>query len=242
MQATARKKGIAYLYDGTKAGMLTCIFESYARHETPAAILPAWEAMSIPFSALSISSDREKARRVLQGMTRRAGSASAQLIELIHLTSLPERELCALSFTRLAMKIGPDVMNMLSDLRVNRPIQAVRCLQSEAWKISASMHFDDVNGTSLAFINPRNNVLPLLDAHVSTCREGQRLIVFDRTHRMALMRMMNESRILRLDGLKRAPVSGNDLNIPLLWRRFRECVAMQMITENEGEQALPFVC
>ena len=56
---------VMYYYDGTYNGFLSCVFESFAEKETPAAILPVDEAdQTCLFGAKYIETDLRRAERV----------------------------------------------------------------------------------------------------------------------------------------------------------------------------------
>ena len=55
---------VMYYYDGTYNGFLSCVFESFAEKETPAAILPVDEAdQTCLFGAKYIETDLRRAER-----------------------------------------------------------------------------------------------------------------------------------------------------------------------------------
>ncbi len=221
------REDIAYRYDGTLDGMLTCIFESYERHEAPAVICSPYMEQGTLFETRIVPTSATKAQRVLSGLTRVAGESASHLLQLMHLTCLPEKERRALLFTRLAMKTGPTVMHMLTDQRVNLPVQAVRYLETEAHHLCGFVRFTEEEGTLISFIEPRNNVLPLLDIHFSDRLPEERFIIYDRTRRMALMHLPDASRIVPLNELRCPALSQHELDIQLLWRRFHQTIAIE---------------
>lgn len=223
----ALREDIVYRYDGTMDGMLTCIFESYARRESPSAILSPREAQYSLFETHTISTDRKKAERVVNGLRRTAGSEAADLVQLSHLTCLPEKEKHALSFTRLAMKTGPRACSMLADHRVNIMNRAVRFLQIEAHHLCGFIRFTESDGTLVALITPRNNVLPLLDEHFSDRFPEERFIIYDRNRMTALMHLPGMSRIVPINEMKIPVVSERELDIQRLWRRFHQTIAIE---------------
>lgn len=223
----ALREDIAYRYDGTLDGMLTCIFESYDKHELPFAILGPRIGQGTLYETRNVPASPEKAQRVLAGLTRVAGESASHLVQLTYLTGLPEKERRALLFTRLAMKTGPDVMRLLTDQRVNLLVQAVRYLQTEAHLLCGFVRFTEEDGTLVSFISPRNDVLPLLDIHFSDRFPEERFIIYDRTHRKALMHLPDASRIVPLNELKRPVASQSELDIQMLWRRFHQTIAVE---------------
>lgn len=223
----ALREDIVYRYDGTMDGMLTCIFESYARREAPSAILSPRETQYSLFETRMVPTDREKAERVVNGLRRTAGSEAADLVQLSHLTCLPEKELHALSFTRLAMKTGPQTCSMLADHRVNILNRAVRFLQVEAHHLCGFIRFTESEGTLVSLITPKNDVLPLLDEHFSDRFPEEHFIIYDRNRLMALMHLPGMSRIVPINEMKIPAISERELDIQRLWRRFHQTIAIE---------------
>lgn len=221
------REDIVYLYDGTMDGMLTCIFESFAQHEMPAAILSPRQRQCTLFESRIITSNQEKADRVIRGLIRVAGEEAAELTQLSHLTALPDKELAALRFVRLAMKSGPAACSMLADYRVNLINRAVRHLQIEAHHLCGFIRFTEADNTLVSVISPKNDVLPLLDDHFSDRLSEERFIIYDRGRQQALMHLPGESRIVPVNELRMPHISEKEMNIQLLWHRFYHTIAIQ---------------
>lgn len=65
---------VMYDYDGTYNGFLSCVFESFAEKETPAAILPVDEAdQTCLFGAKYIETDLRRAERVRVSIPKKMG-------------------------------------------------------------------------------------------------------------------------------------------------------------------------
>ena len=74
MSYTAHVTDIAYRYDGSFPGFLCCIFESYAKKELPAAVLPPEEGQLSLFGSRDIPTDMARASRVAVGLARLGGA------------------------------------------------------------------------------------------------------------------------------------------------------------------------
>ena len=70
MPYPAHVSDAAYCYDGSYAGFLCCIFESYTRREIPSAVLGPTEGQITLFGTEAIATDPTHARRVANGLTR----------------------------------------------------------------------------------------------------------------------------------------------------------------------------
>ena len=64
MSYQAHVTDVAYCYDGSFAGFLCCVFESYARREIPAEVCPPEEGQLNFFGARDIPTDPQRARRL----------------------------------------------------------------------------------------------------------------------------------------------------------------------------------
>ena len=73
---------VMYYYDGTYNGFLSCVFESFAEKETPAAILPVDEAdQTCLFGAKYIETDLRRAERVRVSIPKKMGMEAQDLLE-----------------------------------------------------------------------------------------------------------------------------------------------------------------
>ena len=59
---------VSYLYDGTYAGFLTCVFDSFRHREEPADFTPFSEAAASFYPQRAVETHREKARRVYRSL------------------------------------------------------------------------------------------------------------------------------------------------------------------------------
>jgi hypothetical protein len=59
---------MTYLYDGSFAGFLCCIFQSYAKHEIPTAIFSDEDSTPLLFANRTIPTDAGQAGRVYRKM------------------------------------------------------------------------------------------------------------------------------------------------------------------------------
>ena len=72
---------VSYLYDGSYAGFLTCVFESYVHREEPAGFTRFDEAAASFYPQRAVETDPAHARRVYRALTswgrQAAGGPSA---------------------------------------------------------------------------------------------------------------------------------------------------------------------
>ena len=71
-----------YWYDGTFAGFLTCVFESYARRERPMVFAGPEEVRLTLYPERIIQTQKEQALRVYQGIAKNISPAAQRLAPL----------------------------------------------------------------------------------------------------------------------------------------------------------------
>ena len=154
-----------YLYDGSFAGFLTCIFESYARVEEPACFSLFDDPRTALWPERAVETDREKAERVYRSLSRRISPEVQRWVRHGFLTCAPEKERRLYDFIRLAYRAGPAVIRDLTDPRVAPLHTALLHLWKEAHLFQGFVRFSDQGGILCGQISPKNRVLPLLRPH-----------------------------------------------------------------------------
>ncbi|MBQ8953820.1 MAG: DNA metabolism protein, partial [Clostridia bacterium] len=76
------RTNLIYRYDGSFDGLLTCVFESYARHELPDAILSPDDEQTMLFEARRVETDYVKSARVLRGVMNKISPEAADFIRM----------------------------------------------------------------------------------------------------------------------------------------------------------------
>lgn len=217
---------VCYTYDGTYAGFLSCVFESYAHHEQPAAFCTPDETQPLLWPERAVETDEAHAGRVLRSFGK-LGGAGARLAVRGFLTCLPEKELHLWRLLRLGYEAGPRVGAMLTDSRVDVLRKAVWHLEHEAHQYKGFVRFSDQNGFLVARIEPKNWVLPLLADHFVTRFGAERFLIFDSTHGEALVHRPGQWDIVPMDALELAPAGQEELRLRALWRRFYDTIAIE---------------
>ena len=115
----------SYRYDGSYAGFLTCVFESYARRELPEQFSTAEDPRVSLWPERAVETDREKAGRVYRSLSRRISRQAQELVTQGFLTCMPDKELRLYEFLRLGYRVGPAVTRDLADPRTAAVWKAV---------------------------------------------------------------------------------------------------------------------
>lgn len=221
------ESALIYGYDGSFAGFLCCVFESYDKKELPLDIVPPERAQGSLFAAKWIETDSEKARRVARSLPQRLGGEGALFVRHAFWTCLPQKELQLLRFLRLAYRVGPAALQRLTQEPVHALRQAVRHLERESHLFKGFVRFAEVNGALVASIEPKNFVLPLLRAHFCARYPEERFLIHDKTHGAALVYAPYRAEIIALAALALPQNDAREAAFQSLWQAFYEAVEIR---------------
>ena len=223
------RPAVIYHYDGTFAGFLSCVFESYAEKEMPIAILPADESdQTSLFGAKYIETDLKRAQRVRTAVPQKLGLAANELLEHGFLTNMAEKELTLLKFLRMGFKrMDRRFVEDLTDPVIHRVTKAVNGAEREAHLYLGFVRFSDCGGVLIAQIEPKNAVLPLIAPHFLTRFSGEHFMIFDRTHKTALVGRYGEPEFLYAEKIELPEFSPEEQAYRGLWKLFYDTVEIE---------------
>lgn len=215
---------LTYRCDGSFEGLLCCVFESYEKKEVPSAVLPPDEAQVTLLPAKEIETDPVKAARVLASIPKRMGPRALDFVRRSFLTCLPDKETMIFRFLRIGYRVGPRVTDLLADETVAGLSRAVRHLNNESGLLEGFLRFSDFGGALVAEMEPKNLVLPLIARHFCERYPEERFLIFDRTHKMALIHRPGRSAIVPADDLSLPAPSDGERMYRELWRDYYDTI------------------
>ena len=83
-----------------------------------------------------------------------------------------------------------------------------------------------ISPDAAATITPKNYVLPFLKEHFCSRLMNETFLIFDRTHKAALVWQDRKARIISLDTLELPPATAEELRYRVLWKRFYKTIAI----------------
>lgn len=218
---------VCYEYDGTFGGFLTCVFESYQNKEEPVCFLTPEDDHYTLWETRMVETKEELAKRVWKGVARNISPNAAELVSRGFLTCLEERELHLWRFLRYGFQKGSKVMLDLADDRVDVLRKAVQHLGEEAHLYTGFVRFSDYDGLLISEIEPKNRVLPLLRSHFTQRFNTEQFIIYDRTHKEALVYKPHQWAIVPMEDFSAGPAGERELHYRRLWRRFFQTIAIE---------------
>lgn len=117
-------------------------------------------------------------------------------------------------------------MYLLSHTAVQPMLAARQNLLNEAHLLKEFLRFSDYDGALAATITPKNYVLPFLKEHFCSRLKNETFLIFDRTHKAALVWQDRKARIISLDTLELPPATAEELRYRVLWKRFYKTIAI----------------
>lgn len=217
---------VAYEYDGSFAGFLTCVFEAYTHREAPACFQGPEEGQAALWPARAVETDPAHAKRVYRSLARKLGRGGQELVARGFLTCLPQRELALWQLIQLGYERGPAALRDLTDSRVSVVTKAVQHLNGEAHLLKGFLRFSELDGVLVGEIEPKNRVLPLLRRHFCARYSGECFVIHDRTHREALFYRPGQWSIVPVEDFRPGAPGERERAYRTLWRRFYDTIAI----------------
>lgn len=216
----------AYRYDGTFAGFLTCVWDALETKTEPMAFLlpedgaALWEEREPP-------ADRDKARRLYAALSKRASPAFQKLIARGFLTCLPEKELALFTLIRRGLGEGDRARLDLSDPVMARVNLALTKMWTEWDHLKGFIRFSELDGVLVGEIEPKNRVLPLLAGHFAARYSGERIVLYDRTHKEAFLCDRGRWKLVPAEDFRMGPAGSGERACRAMWRRYYDTIAIE---------------
>jgi probable DNA metabolism protein len=213
------------LTDGTLDGLLTAIFESYAKGEWPDAIEARSGQPGLFDQGIPIATDPEKAERVWQGLQSHLGAKRRRQIMDAFLSGRPGVETTIWHYVRDAIpgKSGhASRVNLSAQIEIERLSRQVR---REAHRLKGFIRFQRTDADHyLALIAPRHDVLPLVRTHFEARYADQQWIIYDTQRDYGLSFDGRKTRRLQLKAadIKKGldDTADEEKQCQLLWQRY----------------------
>ncbi len=221
------KERIACRYDGTLDGFFCCVFHCYRFHEDPVCFFTTESTEFSLFPERNIATDLNQARRVYRSLAEKISPQAQRFVVRGFLSCAAERERMLFDFISFGYETGSKVMRLLGDERVSALMKAVQHLEYETHRLKGFLRFSEFDGMLAAEIEPKNRVLPLLRSHFCTRYAQDAFLIYDRTHREALIHQSGRWAILPLQEFHMAAPDSREAAYRALWRRFYDTIAIR---------------
>jgi len=207
--------------------MLCCIYESYYQKELPALIFNYSEVQATLFPIKEIDTDFTAAKKVERSIYESISEEAMRLVRLCYYSEAVNRETAVLNFLRLGYKIGASITDMLTNDTVKTVLDIARSVSREGMFYKEFLRFSDYNGSLVSIIEPKNFVLPMLIHHYSDRFPSEQFLIYDETHKYALVYQKGKSTIIPLDNLELPKACEKEKKYRALWKTFYNTIAIE---------------
>lgn len=251
---------IAYRYDGTFAGFLTCVWDALESRAQVEAFLRPDDGAAL-WEVRELVPDQGRARKLYAALARRVSPDFQKLVARCFLTCLPQKELDLLALICRGFQEGDRVRQDLSDPVMARVNLALTKMWTEWDHLKGFIRFSELDGFLVGEIEPKNRVLPLLASHFAQRFSGERLVLYDRTHHEVFLSEGGRWKLLPADGFRMGPAGERERAFRAMWRKYYQTIAIkgrtnpkcqsthmpkryrvvmtEFLTDEEMEQSLP---
>lgn len=220
-------RNVIYCYDGTFDGLMCCVFESFKRREIPEEI-SVGEPEQLSFCEIHhIETMPEKAERVIAAIPKKITANTLDLTRKMFLSCAADKDLTILIFLHKGFRVGAKIEQMLADETVNTLNKAVFHCTHEAHLLTGFIRFSDYNGYLAAVIEPKNTVIPLLASHFTDRFRNENFLIYDKTHRMALIYFQHKAEIAENIDFELPPATAEEERYRELWKSFYKTIGIK---------------
>ena len=218
---------IAYLYDGSFKGLLSCVYESYYQKELPSIISDYADTRETLFPVKEITTNQASATKVEQSIARSISKEALKLVHLCYYSNVENREMIILDFLRIGYKTGPSVTSMLANDVVRSITKIAQNVSRESNYYKEFLRFSEYNGALVAIIEPKNFVLPMISAHYCDRLPSERFLIYDKSHKFAFVHQNGEQSLIPLEHLELPEAGAKEEEYRALWKQFYNTIAIE---------------
>ena len=218
---------VVYRYDGSWSGFLSCVFESYVNHEEPVAFLLLDDPTVTLWDEREVVTHPAHAQRVERGLEKKTSARFREQMERAFLTCLEDKELVLYGLIRRGLSEGDRVRRDLADPAMAKVTLALQKLWTEWDHLKGFVRFSQLEGVLVGEIEPKNRVLPLLAPHFAGRLNGEKMVLYDRTHREAFFYENFRWAILPVEEFSMGPAGEEERQWRRLWKKFFQTVSIE---------------
>ncbi len=216
-----------YIYDGSFPGLLCCIYNLYYNNVKPAGVATLDNFSSSLYQNIEILTVPEQARRVQSALEEKIYPGCTDFLFRCYLSALDEKEMKILSYVEKGFSIGEKIRDFLTDEDVNILFRAVRSLNGERNHYLGIVRFYKSDDVYISKINPKGSILPLIGGHFAVRFKDMDFMIYDETHRLALVRHKGKYDIIRAENISFPSPSIEERRMIKLWKQFYDTIAIE---------------
>lgn len=220
---------LVYLYDGSYDGLLTAVFQAYARKEVPDAIAEE-QGLQVDFGqqVFEIATDEALARRVETGITSKLGSPVHQKIWTVYLSGSSDKATVIYRYIRRGLSVGRRIYSDLAHPDVLAADKLYSLVGRESHLLKEFLRFSELTGgVYYAKITPEHYVVPLMMPHFVDRYSVQPFMIHDRTHGVAGVFDGKGWYMVETADLQLPDITVDELQFKRMWKQFYDAIAIR---------------
>lgn len=251
--SSSEAPSLAYLYDGTLEGLLTAVFNAYARREDPSDIMsPEHIQPRLGQKLFQVKTDYSLAQRVQRGVIRACGHGAFSAVKYASLSDDPNAAIAIYRFIRYAMKVNRpghcdtcpqnggcngqcrllrkkgSILSEMTNPIVEPIVRLSRAVDNERHRILQFLRFQHLEGDLwLARCNPSASVIPLVMDHFVGRFNTQPFIIYDEIHNLSGVYEGRQWYLVKSDCLVAPPTTADEEAMAEAWRRFYQAISIE---------------
>lgn len=173
---------IIFQYDRTFDGMLTVVFDAYARRSFPQVIQGTDEPLPLFYDEVHpVITDEAKADRVWKALEKKLSKDALSCLTVSYLSKLPELDLHLFRYICKNIDSPVSLENNLADDDILFVTNTFRKVLYERLRMMQFIRFQKAaDGTYFGIMEPQYNVLPLAIAHFKDRFADQPFVLYDK--------------------------------------------------------------
>lgn len=172
---------VIFRYDKTFEGLLTAVFDAYARRTFPDRLLAEGEPLPLFYDeAVAVYTDPAKSDRVWKGLQKKISTLSLTGITMVWLSELPGSDELLLRYIRKVIDSARNIEMNFGDPDVLEVSKIWKKVSTEQHHVLQFLRFQKAaDGTFFAPLSPLYNVLPLTLSHLKNRFADQKWLLYD---------------------------------------------------------------
>ncbi len=220
-------KEIAYIYDNSFEGFLTCIHRAYYTREDPNYIITREEQIDLLIKTIEVETDLEKSKKVYKAIQEKISNQALRKVFVVFLSEESQMGLIILNYLRIGFKMGPKVDDYNIHPAVDEIDKLYKKVSHERHRLLGLARFKELeNGIYYSQLEPDYNVISLIAPHFSQRLKNERWIIHDIKRGIAVFYNKKEWVLRNLEEPEDFIISEKEEGYQDMWREYYKHISI----------------
>ena len=227
-----------YQFDRTLDGLLTAVFDAYARRSFPDILQGTDAPLPLFYDELhAVVTDDAKAGRVWRALQKKLSAEALTCVTVSYLSELPELDMHLFRYVCKAVDSPVSIERNFADEDVLFVVNTFRKVRYERLRMLQFLRFQKAaDGTYFGMMEPQYNVLPLAIGHFRDRFSDQAFLLYDRRRHYGyyydhgeLTRVAFDERLphFRSGKLDESMLDKDEMLFQELWRTYFKAICIR---------------